>query len=98
MRGRATLILPEGQCGAPSFGRNVTVTESYSLVVAENTRGRYVFGATDNPAPVADGLTHATGAFVDRGTSMDMIGAAPLALAVLIVLGSILVTMSYLSE
>jgi hypothetical protein len=29
---------------------------------------------------------------------MDLIGAAPLALGVLIALGSILVTMSYLSE
>jgi hypothetical protein len=41
------------------------------------------------------------GDFTDRGARMDIgsvIGAAPLGLAVLIALGSILVTMSYLSE
>jgi hypothetical protein len=43
-------------------------------------------------------LTNAAGAIIDRGTSMDVIGAAPLALGVLIALGSILVAMSYLSE
>jgi hypothetical protein len=37
-------------------------------------------------------------AFIDRETNMDVMGAAPLALGVLIALGSILVTMSYLSE
>ena len=45
-----------------------------------------------NGAPVA------TGAFIDREASMDVIGSAPLALGVLIALGGILVTMSYLSE
>jgi hypothetical protein len=41
------------------------------------------------------------GDFTDRGARMDIgsvIGAAPLGLAVLIGLGGILVTMSYLSE
>ena len=41
---------------------------------------------------------NAAGAIIDRRASMDLIGAAPLALGLLIALGSILVTMSYLSE
>jgi hypothetical protein len=82
-----------------SFGRNVTVTESYSLVVAENTRGRYVFGATHTTPPRSRSRPdNRDRGFHDEGASMDLIGAAPLALGVLIALGSILVTMSYLSE
>jgi hypothetical protein len=65
--------------------RNVTVMESYTLSIAENT-------APGQPA---------TGAFTDGRARMDIgsvIGGAPLALGVLIALGGILVTMSYLSE
>ena len=61
------------------------LTESYVLSVAESA-------APWQPA---------TGTFTARRARMDIgsvIGAAPLALGVLIALGGILVTMSYLSE
>jgi hypothetical protein len=73
------------------------LTKPYSLAVAEDTHVRYGFRCyrSDSAFDLTKG---------DRGLhwpgseSMDVIGAAPLTLAVLIALGGILVTMSYLSE
>jgi len=57
----------------------------------------YILGVAESIAP----RQPATGAFTDGRARMDIgsvIGATPLALGVLITLGGILVTMSYLSE
>jgi hypothetical protein len=53
----------------------------------------------DAVAESASGDIRSRPAFsLTEGTSMDVLGSVPLALGVLIALGGILVTMSYLSE